>query len=280
MPDPQELAEARGHEDVLALSERIWGHLRSQASSLANESAVLGQFFQATVLDHADFTSALGTILAEISHGRFIHRSYLRPLLVELSSSDEMHRASIADMLQVAAIDPARPDPLTVLLNYKGYHALQIYRASHQLWLQGDEASKHTARMLQGRACAMLSMDLHPAARIGHGVFMDHGTGIVIGETASVGNECYLLHGVTLGSTGKLDEEGNRHPQVGSGVHIGANATILGPVRVGDGAVIGAKAIVTKDVLPGQTVVGTNRALGDVGRAEKRTEEFPWIYEI
>jgi len=203
----------------------------------------------------------------------------LEPMLADLCAQEPALRACTADLLQVIDVDPASPSLLTVLLHFKGFHALQTYRAGHQLWQQGgDEFSKHAAELLQGRASARFSVDIHPGANIGCGVFLDHGTGIVIGETASVGDLCYILHGVTLGSTGKLAPDKRRHPAVGSSVHIGAGATILGPLSIGDGTLVGAKAIVTKDMPAGTTVVGTNQVLDR--KPGENSDDVSWLYEI
>lgn len=277
IPTPSVLT-ATVHADVLWHSKQLWDKIGAQADALATGSTVLGRYLNTYILGRADFPTALAMLLAEKLHGHGVDRSEIGPLLVELCHADEMHRASLADMVQVTNVDPAGPDLLTVLHHFKGFHALQVHRAAHQLWMRGDEHSKHIALMMQGRCAAAFSLDIHPAARIGAGVFLDHGTGIVIGETAAIGEECYLLHGVTLGSTGKLDAKGRRHPQVGSRVKIGASAAILGPVRVADDVVIGAKAIVTKEVSAGQTVVGTNRVLER--SAGDASDDFEWMYDI
>lgn len=159
--------------------------------------------------------------------------------------------------------DPARPTVMEVLVAYPGFHIMTLfYPVSHYLWsLQLRALARFWAyigRMLTG-------IEIHPAAEIGENLFIDHGTGVVVGETAIIGNNCTLYHGVTLGGKGDITEGGRRHPIIGDNVIIGAGAQVLGAVTVGAGARIGANAVVTTDVADGVTVVGNPaRALGKV----------------
>lgn len=147
--------------------------------------------------------------------------------------------------------DPAARTTLEVLTTYPGVHALAMYRLSHRLWHAG---LKWPARVLSMFSRWLTGIEIHPAAEIGRRFFIDHGMGVVIGETAQVGDDCTLYHGVTLGGT--TWNKGKRHPTLGNNVIIGAGAKVLGPLQIGDGARIGSNAVVTKDVLPGATVVG------------------------
>lgn len=155
------------------------------------------------------------------------------------------------DLLVIKERDPACPSLGHAFLYFKGFHGLQVHRAANWLWHNGQRS---LASVLQSRASEVFGMDIHPAAQIGCGVMIDHGTGVVIGETAKVGNGCTLLHGVTLGGTGK--QHGDRHPKLGSNVLVGAGASILGNVSIGDGAKIGASAVVLTDIPPSATAVG------------------------
>ena len=165
---------------------------------------------------------------------------------------------------------------------FKGFHATQAQRVSSIFWKSGDRADRHAALAIQNRISELWAVDVHPAAEIGGGLLMDHATGIVVGETAVIGDNCTILHAVTLGGTGK--ERGDRHPKIGHACVLGAGATILGNIKVGDGATVGSQAVVTKDVPPGMTVVGLNKLLDphiDAKRekvVEKRTET--WQYEV
>jgi serine O-acetyltransferase len=155
------------------------------------------------------------------------------------------------DMLAVMERDPACVRFIDCLCYYKGFHALQAYRIAHALWKAGRIA---VAYHLQAQVSKELQVDIHPAAVIGPGAFFDHATGVVIGETAVIGRNVSMLHHVTLGGSGK--KHGVRHPQIGDDVLIGAGATILGAVRVGDGAQIGACSLVLEDIPESATVVG------------------------
>jgi serine O-acetyltransferase len=162
-----------------------------------------------------------------------------------------MFAALRRDIRTVLERDPAARSALEVLLCYPGVHALALHRLAHRLWHAGlttlARAVSHVGRFLTG-------IEIHPAARLGQGLFIDHGMGVVIGETAEVGDDCTLYHGVTLG--GVSWNKGKRHPTLGRGVVVGAGAKILGPFVVGDGAKVGSNSVVVKAVPPGATVVG------------------------
>jgi serine O-acetyltransferase len=160
-------------------------------------------------------------------------------------------QAAEADLRAVFERDPACRGYLQPFLFFKGFLALQTHRVAHWLWTQRREAM---AFYLQSRVSELFQLDIHPAAVIGKGAFFDHGTGIVIGETAVVGDDVSMLHGVTLGGTSA--ERVDRHPKIGKGVLIGAGAHVIGNIKVGDFAKIGTGSVVTKDVPSGCTAVG------------------------
>lgn len=147
--------------------------------------------------------------------------------------------------------DPAARNAFEVLTTYPGVHALLFHRASHQLW---NLNLKWLARWLAALARWLTGVEIHPAAKIGRRFFIDHGMGVVIGETAEIGDDCTLYHAVTLGGTSW--KKGKRHPTLGNDVVVGAGAKVLGPINVGMGARIGSNAVVVKDVPPNATVVG------------------------
>ncbi|MEW6353779.1 MAG: serine O-acetyltransferase [Pseudomonadota bacterium] len=147
--------------------------------------------------------------------------------------------------------DPAARTAFEVLTTYPGLHAVLFHRLSHRLW---NARWKWLARFISTLARWLTGVEIHPGARIGRRFFIDHGMGVVIGETAEIGDDCTLYHGVTLGGTSW--QKGKRHPTLGNDVVIGAGATVLGPITVGDGARVGSNAVVVKDVPPGATVVG------------------------
>jgi serine O-acetyltransferase len=262
-----------GPTDLTAYGTQIWESVRSDAEKLGSSNALLKRYLAKAILSHSSLTDSLAHILADRLSDHGIERADLAALLAEELAEEKVMRATLADLLQVVTIDPCLPELITVLLHFKGFHALQAHRAAHALWKRGDAPSRQLALMLQGRVSATCGLDIHPQATIGHGVFFDHATGGVIGQTASIGDFCYILHGITLGSTGKT-VGGRRHPRIGSHVSLGAGSAILGPVTVGDHALIGAHAIVTKTVSNGATVVGTNKVLD---KAEAITDEFDWL---
>jgi serine O-acetyltransferase len=171
------------------------------------------------------------------------------------------------DIAVVFERDPAARSTWEILTTYPGVHALIIHRASHGLWNIGlkwlARLSSHIGRWLTG-------IEIHPGATIGRRVFIDHGMGVVIGETAEIGDDSTLYHGVTLGGT--TWKKGKRHPTLGKGVVIGAGAKVLGPILIGDGAKIGSNAVVVKDVPPGATAVGIPARILDSEQAKQRAE--------
>lgn len=178
-------------------------------------------------------------------------------------------RAVREDVEAAQERDPAARGALEVALTYPGVHALAVHRLTHQMSLLGlpmlPRLISHVARFLTG-------IEIHPGARIGRRFFIDHGMGVVIGETAEIGDDVTLYHGVTLGGT--TWNKGKRHPTLGDGVVVGAGAKILGPVAVGAGALVGSNAVVLKDVPAGATVVGIPARVVDRARREEKEEAF------
>lgn len=162
-----------------------------------------------------------------------------------------MREAVYQDLRAVVRRDPAMNHPLQVILFSKGFAATVCHRVAYRLW---HTNSTYTALFFQSQASAVFGLDIHPAAQLGASLLFDHGTGIVVGETAQVGDGCTILHGVTLGGTGK--QTGDRHPKVGKDVLIGANASLLGNIRIGDRSKIGAGSVVLREIPEGATAVG------------------------
>ncbi len=230
----------------------LWQAIRDEAAREAQAEPVLASLLHATVLNHATLEDTLSFHLAGKLASENLPGMLIRDVIDEgLSKSREIGRAVRADIQAVSERDPACPGYLATLLYYKGFHALESYRSSHWLWQQGRRS---LARHLQNRISERFAVDIHPAARVGAGVFIDHGTGVVIGETAVVEDNVSMLHGVTLGGTGK--ESGDRHPKIRSEVMIGAGAAILGNVEIGARARIAAGSVVLRDVRAGCTVAG------------------------
>ncbi len=229
-----------------------WSRMREQAEADARAEPILASFLNATVLKHADFASALSYCLAsKLADGET--NAMLWREVAESAYADEpgIITAALSDVEATVERDPACRHALQPFLNFKGWQAVQSHRLAAWLWHQGREA---LALYLQARVSELYQVDIHPAARLGRGLFFDHATGIVIGETAVVGDNCSLLHSVTLGGTGKEHED--RHPKLGAGVLIGAGAKVLGNIAVGDGAKVASGSVVLEPVEPFCTVAG------------------------
>ncbi len=203
---------------------------------------------------------------SDIAAQRRHFRDQRRRLAASLALTLEQYAAE--DLIAHYDRDPAVLHMLEPLLYHKGFHALQVHRLAERLWFSGEI---ELGLLLQSAASRCFGVDIHPAARVGARVMIDHGTGVVIGETAVIGDEVSLLHGVTLGGTGKV--LGDRHPKVGHRVVIGAGAIVLGNISIGDGARIAAGAVVVKPVAAGATVIGT--AAKEIAAAPGTTSDAP-----
>lgn len=213
---------------------------------------MLASYLHATVLNHENFADAVSFHLAGKLKSQTLSGMQFREIMQTAMRSDPgIADAVQADILAVRERDPAVACCLVPLLYLKGVHALSSYRIAHWLW---NNERTLLAVHLQNRISEAFGVDIHPAARIGKGILMDHATSVVIGETAVVGDNVSMLHEVTLGGTGKAS--GDRHPKVRRNVLIGAGAKILGNVEVGEGAKIGAGSVVLDDVPPHSTVAG------------------------
>lgn len=248
-----------------ATDDAIWPSLRKEAEAVMAAEPALTGFIYATVVSHDTLEAAICHRIAQ----RLGHADVDAGLIVHtfsdvLASQPELGRAFRADLAAVLDRDPATTRYLEPFLYFKGFHALVTYRFAHELWRQG----RHDfALYLQSQASRLFAVDIHPAARLGKGLMLDHATGVVIGETATVGDNCSLLHAVTLGGSGKA--VGDRHPKIGSGVLIGAGAKVLGNIHVGNCSRIAAGSVVLQDVPPHVTVAGVPaRVVGSAGAAE------------
>lgn len=238
----------RGKEAV----RLAWSRLRVEAASAAAEEPMLASFVNAAILRHDGFKDALAHRIAAKLEDAQLDSLVINDVVHEsLRSDPTIAEYAAADMLAIAERDPACRSLLQPFLYFKGFHATQSHRISHWLWGQGRET---LAFHLQSRISERFGVDIHPAARIGQGLMIDHATGVVIGETAVVGDDVSILHEVTLGGTGAAGIE--RHPKIGNGVLIGAGAKILGNITVGDEARIAAGSVVLKPVQARCTVAG------------------------
>lgn len=237
---------------VFENSGGVWSQLRVEAMQSAAEEPLLASLLHATILHHDRIEDALSYHLASKLGGGDMNPLHLREVAQEAYAAEpEIARHAERDMRVVRERDPACRTYLQPFLYYKGYAGLQAYRISNWLWRK-DRAE--LAFYLQSRISELFSVDIHPAAKIGAGVFIDHAHGIVIGETAVVEDDVSMLHSVTLGGTGK--ERGDRHPKIRRGVLIGAGAKVLGNIEVGAEARIASGSVVLTDVPPRCTVAG------------------------
>jgi serine O-acetyltransferase len=233
-------------------TDPVWERVLQEAAESAKREPMLASFLHYIILNHKSLEDALSFHLAGKLESHALTALTLRDLLAEAFFNGEGIGESIrADMKAVTDRDPACRFYSTPLLYFKGYQALQAYRAAHYYWTQGRE---ELALFLQSRISDVFAVDIHPAARIGKGILIDHATGVVIGETAVVEDNVSMLHEVTLGGTGKVG--GDRHPKIRRGVLIAAGAKILGNIEVGECAKVGGGAVVLEDVPPHTTVVG------------------------
>ncbi len=230
----------------------LWRAIRRDAYATIEAEPLLSGMLQDQVLGHGSFEAALAHILASRLDGGLLGPGVLRQLAEQaLAAEPDIAAAVAADIQATCDRDPACVGPLDPLLYYKGLHALAFHRIAHWLWGHGR---KPLARWLQSQVAQGLGVDIHPAARVGRGILLDHAHGVVVGETAVIEDQVSILHGVTLGGTGK--ESGDRHPKVRSGVLLGAGALILGNVEIGAGAKVGAGSVVMRPVPPHTTVAG------------------------
>lgn len=243
----------------------VWDRIKDEARQVIDGEPALAGFLNATILSHSRLEQAMATRLAQLLESADLGAMYIRGLFDEAYDSDSFVREALrADIATVFDRDPACSRYLEPILYFKGFQAIQSYRVAHWLWQVGR---KDMALFVQSRGSKVFGVDIHPNAKIGRGIFVDHATGVVIGETAVVGDNVSLLHGVTLGGTGKANDD--RHPKVGHGVMIGAGAKILGNIKIGSCSRIAAGSVVLKPVPRETTVAGVPaKVVGKAGCTE------------
>ena len=255
----------------------VWARIRREAEEVVRREPELATFIYSTILHHDALEAAVVHRLSErLSHadvsGEMIRQGYANAL-EDQPSIGEAFRADIAATVDR---DPATNRFLEPVLYFKGFHAIQTHRLAHWLWSRGRQ---DFAFYLQSRSSAVFQCDIHPAARIGRGIFLDHATGLVVGETAVIEDDVSMLHDVTLGGTGK--ESGDRHPKIRRGVLIGAGAKILGNIEVGHCARIAAGSVVVRSVPNNVTVAGVPaKVVGEAGCAEPSRAMDQMIYDL
>ncbi|MDC7682504.1 serine O-acetyltransferase [Asticcacaulis sp. BYS171W] len=243
---------AQPFEVITPADTPIWLCLRQEASDAIAAEPGLASLLHSTILSHDDLASALSYHVARKMGDDTMRGMTVREMVQRYYERDaSLVDAAEADLQAIYERDPAAKGYLQAFMFFKGYLAIQVYRIAHSLWQDNRITMAH---LLQSRVSELFQIDIHPAARLGKGIFMDHGTGIVIGETAVVGDDVSLLHGVTLGGTGS--EQGDRHPKIGKGVLLGAGAKVLGNIEIGDYAKIAAGSVVLKPVPSHCTAAG------------------------
>ena len=230
----------------------IWRSLRSEAEDVVENESALAGFVYTYVLNHARLEDAVAHRISDRLHGASFDSSAINRAFEEMIEADgEFPLKLRADLVAVYDRDPACRRFIEPVLYFKGFHALQTHRLAHWLWGRGR---RDFAYYLQSRASEVFQVDINPVVPIGKGIFFDHATGIVIGETAVIEDDVSILQNVTLGGTGK--ERGDRHPKIRRGVLIGAGAKILGNIEVGHCARVAAGSVVLQPVPPNTTVAG------------------------
>ena len=246
----------------IARLDPVWEKIRNEAEAALRDEPILGSFLHKNVLQHQKIEDALAHRMSlklaslEISEQNFrdfCNRAY--------STNPALAASARADIMATFERDPACHKFLQPLLYFKGFQAVQAYRVAHFMWQHGKS---DIAYFIQSRVSEVFGIDIHPRAKIGQGLMIDHAHSIVIGETAIVGDNVSMLHSVTLGGTGK--EEGDRHPKIEDGVLIGAGAKVLGNIRVGHCSRIAAGSVVLHEVPPKRTVAGVPaKVVGEAG---------------
>ncbi|MCP3969400.1 MAG: serine O-acetyltransferase [Rhodobacteraceae bacterium] len=246
----------------LAEIDPVWSRIRSEGEAAVEQEPLLGGLVHAVVLHHATLEKALAYRVAQKLASSEMSEQIIREIADQAYLDDpDLGAAARADIVAVVDRDPACHRFIQPLLYFKGFQATQAYRVGHWLWRQGR---RDMAYFMQMRVSEIFGIDIHPAARIGKGIMIDHAHSIVIGETATVGDNVSMLHSVTLGGTGK--EEQQRHPTIGCGVLIGAGAKVLGDISVGDCSRIAAGSVVLQDIPAKKTVAGVPaKIVGEAG---------------
>jgi serine O-acetyltransferase len=261
--------------EKLASCDPVWDKLRLEAEDMARREPALAGFVHATVLQHTRLEDALCFHLAKKLGNDDVSPLLTRQTIEEALAGDATIGAALrADLSAVFERDPACHSYLEAFLYYKGLHALETYRIAHWLWAVGR---KWMALFFQSRSSQLFAVDIHPAARLGRGIMIDHATGIVIGETAVVDDDVSIMQDVTLGGTGK--ESGDRHPKIRRGVLLSMGAKILGNIEIGEYSRIGASSVVLKDVPPGCTAVGVPAKLVNCTGSERPSQEMNQIID-
>ncbi len=254
-----------GNVVALGKNDPLLARVRQEAEELVRREPELAGFIFATVLNHETLESVVvHRLAARLAHPD-VSADLIRQVYADLIARDaSVGEAFRADLMAVVDRDPACTRLIEPILYFKGFHSLQAHRLAHSLWNAGR---KDFALYLQSRSSEVFQVDINPAAKVGKGVFFDHATGIVVGQTCVIEDDVSILQGVTLGGTGK--ETGDRHPKIRRGVLIGSGAKVLGNIEVGRCARVASGSVVLQAVPPNTTVAGVPaKVVGTAGCAE------------
>ncbi|CAH8255726.1 unnamed protein product [Arabidopsis lyrata] len=261
------------HHTQIDDDDDVWIKILEEAKSDVEQEPILSNYYYASITSHRSLDSALAHILSvKLSNLNLPSNTLFELFISVLEESPEIIEATKQDLIAVKERDPACISYVHCFLGFKGFLACQAHRIAHKLWKQ---KRKIVALLIQNRVSEAFAVDIHPGAKIGKGILLDHATGVVIGETAVVGDNVSILHGVTLGGTGK--QSGDRHPKIGDGVLIGAGTCILGNITIGEGAKIGSGSVVVKDVPPRTTAVGNPARLIGGKENPRKHEKIPCL---
>jgi serine O-acetyltransferase len=243
-------------EKLIKSASSIWSALWEEAIKACEREPTLKPLIENTITCSRNLPEAVSRLLAYKLADSHISEEMLTPHFERFcaDSGTKLNDVMAADLEALLKNDPAAADVLCPFLFYKGFHALESYRLANYLWINGNHLM---ARFVQNRISDVFGVDIHPAAKIGKGIMMDHATGIVIGETAVVEDGVLFWHAVTLGGKDPANIGGDRHPKIRKNAMLGAGSTIIGNVTVGASAKVAAGSVVVKDVEPGSTVAGT-----------------------
>ncbi len=252
-------------QPAIAAVDPLWSRIRMEAEAIVAGEPSLGGFVVSTVLQQPSLEAALTHRISQrLDHSDLPAELIQQAFLAALEEDPDLSAAIRADILAVLDRDPAVNRAIEPVLYFKGLHAIETHRLAHRLWTQ---RRRDLALYLQSRSSSVFQTDIHPAVPFGKGIFLDHATGLVVGETAEIGDNVSILQDVTLGGTGK--EQGDRHPKIRNGVLIGAGAKILGNIEVGHCARVAAGSVVLAPVPHNKTVAGVPaRVVGEAGCAE------------
>jgi serine O-acetyltransferase len=259
------MAQRQVRAGAIQKVDPVWARIRGEAEEIARREPELATFIYSTILHHDSLEAAVVHRVAERLDSPEVSAEMIRQAYADALEAEPATGAAFrADIVATVDRDPATNRFLEPVLYFKGFHAIQTHRLAHWLWGRGR---KDFAYYLQSRSSAVFQTDINPAVSIGRGIFLDHATGLVVGETAVIEDDVSILQEVTLGGTGK--EAGDRHPKIRHGVLIGAGAKILGNIEIGHCARIAAGSVVLKSVPHNTTVAGVPaKVIGEAGCPE------------